>query len=313
MDPDQFFAASRVVIVAGKGGVGKTVVTASLARAAAARGLDTLVVDVQGRSGLGALFGAPDLTYETAELLRDDSGGRVTGRMLSPDEALVEWLEDHGMKRVARRMARTGVLEVVATATPGIKDLLVLAKVKQLERAGAADLILIDAPAAGHAITFMQSPATLAETARVGAINRQAVEVLEMLSDRRRCRVVLVTLPEETPVNELVETAFSLEDEVGLALAPIVVNGVYPVLDGLEGEPPRAPRAVAGDLADAGRLRHRRQHLQAHQMERLAADLPLDQLVLPYRFGGVLTETDIALFATELLRAIEQLPEPVVA
>ncbi|MDH3707369.1 MAG: P-loop NTPase [Acidimicrobiia bacterium] len=313
MDPDQFFAASRVVIVAGKGGVGKTVVTASLARAAASRGLDVLVVDVQGGTSLGSMFGAPQLTYDTVTLWDDASGGQVRGRLLSPDEALVEWLEDHGMKRVARRMARSGVLEVVATATPGIKDLLVLAKVKQLERAGAADLILIDAPAAGHAITFMQSPATLAETARVGAINRQAAEVLEMLGDRARCRVVLVTLPEETPVNELVETAFALEDEVGVALAPVVVNGVYPVLDGLEGDPPRAPNEVLPDLQAAAALRWRRQHLQANQIARLAAALPLEQLMLPQRFGSELSRDDIGDFADDLLAAIGALPDQVLA
>ncbi|MGI9603755.1 MAG: ArsA-related P-loop ATPase [Acidimicrobiales bacterium] len=313
MDPDRFFAASRVVIVAGKGGVGKTVVTASLARAAAATGLDTLVVDVQGRSGLGRFFGADELTYEATELFADDSGGRVTGRVLSPDEALVEWLEDHGMKRVARRMARSGVLEVVATATPGIKDLLVLAKVKQMERAQAADLILIDAPAAGHAITFMQSPATLAETARVGAINRQATDVLEMLGDRSRCRVVLVALPEETPINELVDTAFSLEDRVGVALAPVVMNGMYPVLDDLDGEPPRAPQAVVEALADAGALRRRRQELQAHQVQRLADQLPLHQLMLPHRFGGALTSDDVEHFAEVLLAEIGRLPDEAVA
>ncbi|MDH5237502.1 MAG: P-loop NTPase [Acidimicrobiia bacterium] len=313
MDPDQFFAASRVVIVAGKGGVGKTVVTASLARAAASLGLQVLMIDVQGRSSLGRLFDDGELTYETQELFRHASGGTVTGRVLSPDEALVEWLEDHGMKRVARRMAKTGVLEVVATATPGIKDLLVLAKVKQLERAGAADLILIDAPAAGHAITFMQAPASLVETARVGAINRQAQDVLDMLSDRTRCRVILVTLPEETPVNELVETAFALEDEVGLALAPVVVNGVYPVLDGLDGSAPQVAEPAATDLAVAGSLRHRRQTLQSEQTARLAAELPLPQLVLSHRFDGMLEPADIADMAEELLSGIAALPDQVIA
>ena len=86
---------------------------------------------------------------------------------------------------------------------------------KQLERAGVADLIVLDAPAAGHAITFLRSARGLLDAARVGPINTQAAEVLEMLTDPERCQVVLVTLPEETPVNELVDTAYSLEDEVG--------------------------------------------------------------------------------------------------
>src|SRR5439155_1700853 len=117
-------------------------------------------------------------------------------------------------------------LDVVATAVPGMKDILVLGKVKQLEREGVADLILIDAPAAGHAISFLLSPRGLLDAVRVGAVRRQAEEVIELLSDPSRCRVMLVTLPEETPVNELVDTAFALEDRVGVKLGPVVVNGV---------------------------------------------------------------------------------------
>ncbi|MEZ5237723.1 MAG: hypothetical protein R2716_01790 [Microthrixaceae bacterium] len=108
-----------------------------------------------------------------------------------------------------------------------------LGKVKQLERTVDQDVILLDAPAAGHAISFLRSARGLADAVRSGPINAQATEVLDLLSDPRRCRVVLVTLPEETPVNELVETAFSLEEDVGVALGPVVVNGVYPRLEGL--------------------------------------------------------------------------------
>src|SRR3546814_4074076 len=89
-----------------------------------------------------------------------------------------------------------------------------------LPRSSSARLQLA-APAAGHAITFLQSARALLDTVRVGPINAQAREVLEMLTDHERCRLVLVTLPEETPVNELVDTAFSLEDRVGVGLAPV--------------------------------------------------------------------------------------------
>src|SRR6185436_5738906 len=109
-------------------------------------------------------------------------------------------------------------LDVVATAVPGIKDILVLGKVKQLERASDADVIIIDAPAAGHAITFLTSPRGLLDAVRLGPVRQQAEDVIELLSDPERCRVMLVTLPEETPVNELVDTAFALEDKVGVKL-----------------------------------------------------------------------------------------------
>src|SRR5205807_6225031 len=101
-------------------------------------------------------------------------------------------------------------------------------------RAGAADLILLDAPAAGHAITFLLAARALLDAVRVGPINTQAREVLELLTDAERCEVILVTLPEETPVNELIDTAFHLEDRVGVNLGPVVVNGLYQDLPGLD-------------------------------------------------------------------------------
>src|SRR5437764_7482044 len=161
MDPVGFSTQTRVLIVAGKGGVGKTTVSAALARMAALAGLTTLVVEVEGKSGLAAAFGRPEgLTYE--EVVLAPGGGPegaadVRARTLTPDDALLEYLEDHGMRRISKRLLSSGAIDVVATAAPGIKDILVLGKVKQLERAEAADLIVVDAPAAGHAVTFLAS------------------------------------------------------------------------------------------------------------------------------------------------------------
>ena len=200
MDPMQFFAASRLVIVAGKGGVGKTTVTATLATAAAGMGLRVLVVEVEGKSGLGTMLGAPDeLGYQEVTVrsgLGPEGRGEIRARTLTPDHALYEYLNDHGLRRLGSRLVRGGMLDVVSTAAPGIDDILVLGKVKQLERGGTADLVLLDAPAAGHAITFLQSARALLDTVSVGPINAQAADVLEMLSDPARTQVVLVTLPE---------------------------------------------------------------------------------------------------------------------
>ena len=231
MDPAQFFAASRLVIVAGKGGVGKTTVSAALARAAARSGLSALIVEVEGKSGLANLFGREPLTYDEVTLSQGggpEGASDIRGRMLTPDDALLEYLRDHGMSRISKRLVSSGALDVVATAAPGIKDILILGKVKQLERTGKTDLLILDAPAAGHAITFLLSARGLLDAVRVGPINSQARDVLDMLTDHERCQVMLVTLPEETPVNELVDTAYHLEDRVGVSLGPVVVNGLYP-------------------------------------------------------------------------------------
>lgn len=311
-----------MLIVAGKGGVGKTTVTAAIARMAADEGLRTLIIEVEGRSGLARLFAHPEnLSYQEA-MLAGGSGerGEIRARTLTPDDALVEYLVEHGMRRISRRLSSTGTLDVVATAVPGIKDILVLGKVKQLERAsaaglaGAADLLVVDAPAAGHAVQFLASARGLLDAVAVGPIRTQASDVVELLGDPSRCQVVLVTLPEETPVNEVVETAFHLEDRAGVQLAPLVVNGVYPVLD-LDADPAELAASQGADLSagDIDRLRRaaefrrRRQVLQTAQITRLAESLPLPQLHLPYLFTTDLGPHDIATLATALRHAVADL------
>ena len=305
--------------MAGKGGVGKTTVSATLARAAALAGLSTLIVEVEGKSGLPGIFGQGELGYDEVVLSPGggpDGAADVRARTLTADAALLEYLRDHGLSRISKRLVSSGALDVVATAAPGIKDILLLGKVKQLEREGVADLIVLDAPAAGHAITFLQSARSLIDTVSVGPINAQARDVLELLEDHERCQVVLVTIPEETPVNEAVETAFSLEDRVGIGLGPIVVNGVYPALDGLTAVPAEVEAAAAAAdvslrdgeaeaLASAAAFRLDRSALQAEQVGRLESQLPLPQLRLPFVFTTDVGPADLDVLARAMLAEIE--------
>ena len=304
MDPLQLFASSGLVIVAGKGGVGKTTVTAAMAIAAARLGRRVLVIELEGASGLGPLLGADRPLRPQDVLLRAPTAGQpgsVSGRVVSPGEALTDYLDDHGMRRLSGRLAKAGIIDVVATAAPGLDDILVLGKVKQLERAGTHDLILLDAPAAGHALTFLRSAKGLADAVTVGPIATQAQDVLELLGDAERCQVVLVTLPEETPVNEVVETAFALEDEVGIKLGPIVVNGLYPDRPGLAAALEEAGDEADEDLVKAARFRLARQAQQAEQVARLSARLPLPQVHLPLRFTAGLSADDLERLADRLL------------
>jgi len=324
VDPARFFAQSRVVIVAGKGGVGKTTVSAALAVAAARCGRSTLIVELEGKSGLATLFGQPELGYDETVLRPGggpDGAADVAARALTPDDALLDYLADHGLNRVSRRLVSSGALDIVATATPGIRDILVLGKVKQLEVSRAHDLIVVDAPAAGHAIAFLRSAAGLLDAVSVGPIHTQAADVQAMLTDPARCQVLLVTLPEETPVNEVVQTAYSLEEEVGVSLAPLVVNGVYPTIAGV-GTDPREAAARAGvsletgslagtadALAAASRFRLARTELQQDQLVRLADALPLPQLHLPYLFSTELGPDDLDTLADALAAAVGALDD----
>ena len=314
MDLARFCSSARVMIVAGKGGVGKTTVTATLAAAAADAGLSVLIVEVEGKSGLAACFGRPPLGYEEAEL-----APRIRGRTLTPDEALVDYLENHGLRRISKRLVRSGALEVVSSAVPGMKDILVLGKVKALEQERAADLIIIDAPAAGHAVTFLMSPRGLGDAVRVGPVSKQSTDVIEMLSDPARCQVLLVTVPEETPVNELVDTAFQLEDRIGVQLGPVVVNACYPD-PGLPASVEEVQRLAdelgifvspreATDLVGAAEFRRERYVLQQEQADRLGARLPLPQVRLPFLFTAELGPPEIDSLAGTFKAQVEELPE----
>lgn len=299
MDVETFCAQSHVLVVAGKGGVGKTTMTAALAKMAARAGKSVLIVELEGKSGISAAFGRPgDLGYEEVDLEgcagaesgpADRVGGSVRARRLTPDDALIEYLEDHGLRRVSRRLAHSGVLDVVSTAIPGIRDVLVLGKVKQLEREQAADLIVVDAPATGHAITFLTSASGLVGAARGGPLRSQAQDVVDLLSDPGRCRVILVTLPEELPVSETIESAYTLEDAAGVQLGPVIINACDPEPLGL-GQPAAEAAAAAGVTLDpayldalegARRFRLDRHAVSAQQVERLRRDLPLPQLLVP--------------------------------
>jgi anion-transporting ArsA/GET3 family ATPase len=259
-------------MVAGKGGVGKTAVSVALVELALEAGLRPLLVSVEA--------GGVDL---------DDVLPTGTHLAVTPDRALADYLADHGLGRISRRLAASGAIDVIATAAPGIRDLLVLGKVKQLERSGEHDLIVVDAPAAGHAVTFLTSPAALQELVRSGPVRSQADEVLDMLGDPDRCSVLLVTLPEELPVNETVDTAFLLEDKVGVKLGPVILNAVRMAAPGLRVAPEEAAAAAGRTLAptdrdrlaDAAAVTMLEAERHAHQRDRLSELLPLPQLVLP--------------------------------
>jgi arsenite/tail-anchored protein-transporting ATPase len=287
--------ASRVVIVAGKGGVGKTTVTAVLARAAARRGLRVLVVELDGKPTLADLVAGAAPPVELVAI--------------SAPDALDEYLREHGFGRIAKRLSATGVIDVVGTAAPGIDDIVVLGKIKQLERAGTWDLIVVDGPAAGHAITFLTAARGLLDAVRGGPVRTQATDVIELLADPDRCQVVLVTIPETTPVNEVIETAFALEDQVGVQLGPVMVNGVDL---GVELPDPDDAEVTSG-LADAdtsdtdvdvllaaARYRRSRRAMERAEIDRLAAELPLAQVHLPAMSVAGLTGDDVAALAADL-------------
>ncbi len=334
MDVRAFCSQSRVLIVAGKGGVGKTTMVAALAHLAAGAGLSVLVIELEGRTGVATAFGGSGGHGYAGEVLHaagatdfgggpvDESvsipPGTVHARTITPDDALLEYLDDHGMKRFSKRLLSSGIIDIVAGAIPGIRDILVLGKIKQIEQERVADLVLVDAPATGHTMTFLSSAGGLLDAARGGPIRAQAADVVALLSNPERCQVALVTLPEEMPVNEVVEAAYQLEDRVGIALGPVIVNAAYPSVPALNA-PADATIADAGVTLDpaavdalegARRFRQRRHELQEGQVRRLAAELPLPQLRVPYLFTDAIGPLELDTLSAALATGIEALHDP---
>jgi arsenite-transporting ATPase len=298
---------ATVMVVAGKGGVGSTTVCAAIALLAARGGADVLLISVDGREGVGSLLGGPPLD-STDRVLRTVGTGRVRGRTVPPQQAFGDYLELKGINGVLRKAASAASLDSIAAATPGLEHLLVLGKIKELDREHAADLILVDAPPAGHAASFLHSAAALQKVVASGPVRVQADEVAAMLSDRSRCQGLLVTLPEETPVNETIELAYDVEETLGLALGPLIVNGCWPARPGMDLSITAAAKAQGVKLApaakaaleasaDFGRVRMQGQQCQLDRLDEL---LPLPRVLLPRLPTAHIGELELELLADAL-------------
>ena len=251
-----------------------------------------LLVSVDGKPGLGPLLGGTPLGPDEQPLRTRSfaaTNGRIRGRTNTPKQAFGDYLELKGFGGIMRRAASAASLDLIAGATPGMEHLLVLGKVKELDREEAADLIIVDAPPAGHATPFLRAASALQVAVASGPVRDQADEVAALLADHDRCQCLMVTLPEETPVNEVIELAYDLEDELSLALAPLVVNGCWPERAGLAMTAAAAARkqkitlpiATRRALDQAATFGQSRLVMQREQLTRLDELLPLPRLRLP--------------------------------
>jgi anion-transporting ArsA/GET3 family ATPase len=221
------FLEPKIHIVSGKGGVGKTTTAAALAVVAARHGRKVCIAEVDRKGTLPKLFGVSELAYEPRELAAD-----VWGINILPEEALAEYLRvQYHMRRLSWAFTSTHFVDYITTAAPGLKDILLLGKIWFLEQDRGTkhqfDTIIVDAPAAGHMLTFLSAPSGLSDAIRVGPIKRQADWLTSMLTDPKRTNVHLVTIAEEMPVSETLETATALSSKLSIAQGMIFANGIY--------------------------------------------------------------------------------------
>lgn len=317
MDVDQLFAP-RIVVVSGKGGVGKTTVAAALAVIAARTGRKVCVAEVDEKGSLPRLFGHGDLTYEPAEI----SPG-IWGLNITAENALREYLAlQYHMRRLSRVFTGTHFVDYLATSAPGINDLLVIRKIWYLEQGPAKggtdqtyDTIIVDAPAAGHMLTFVGAPRGFYDAIQVGPIRHQVQWVLDMIEDPARTRVSLVTTAEEMPVTETIETVQALHGKLGLGTGPMFANGLYDGLFSREEVPALDvvdPDELMGLAAEVGldldkedvsatvsyaRFLEARRAIQRRHLRALRRGVDEPIIELPFLFSAGLGAPDIVTLA----------------
>lgn len=222
----------RLVVVTGKGGTGKTTVAAALALAAAARGKRVLVAEVGLDEHLPALLDpdAAPVGYAGRDLRPSLHAMRI-----DPYEALTEYLGlQIGLAGLVRRVLDNRAFRQLMDASPGWRELITLGKVWHLEQlrddadAPRFDLIVVDAPATGHGLTFLDVPRVVGSAIRTGPLRRNAGLVEEMIRDPRQTLLLPVTLAEELPARETAELVTRLRDDVGVHVDRVVVNACAP-------------------------------------------------------------------------------------
>lgn len=315
----------RLLLVTGKGGVGKSSTAAALALAASRMGQRTCLVEVEGRQTMSRLFSTPPLDFSEHEIRPG-----LVGMSMDPEASLAEYLQlFYGAKRLSRLVVGSSAVEFATTAAPGVKDVLLIGKVREMERRRNPDgrfhydLVVVDAPPTGRIVNFLQAPEATTELVPVGPIRTQAQTLVDMLLDPRRTHVQLVTMLEEMPVAETIDSSQALR-ELGVTLGPVIVNRVQParfdeparkaftddlsaaelsrLLDG--GDLSVSEQAAAA-LRDLGELHLSRIELQTRMREELAGALDLPLFELPYVHGEEFGEAELSRLSHLIEEAVE--------
>lgn len=318
----------RLLVMSGKGGVGKTTVACALAVAAARKGKKVAMVEIGARENIPAMFGKnKEAGYKGMKVWsprknkkRKKKAGSVTSIRLDPQSALREFVvKQVKVEAIYRAIFQNRVMRYFTAAAPGLEDLLMLGKIVYLaEETGRGsdykwDLVIMDAPATGHAKAFFNSAYAFLQISGVGPMRRRVEHVWDFLQDPEKTAFNVVSLAEEMPVNETLELWRSLGDEWELPRGIAVANGVFPPLvEGSEeessleamesAEPSGAgPEAkVSRALLQAARSRQKREQMQRGYVDELADGIDAPLFELPYLFAPDFGVKQVQRLAKEL-------------
>lgn len=270
----------KLLVVSGKGGVGKSAVTASLSLAAAISGMKTLAIAMTDELGLAIHLRAEHLDYDPIAI-QPGLEAMVVDRPRAIDEYLKTRM--HVPKAAPTRQVMRA-LNVVVETVPGVREVVTMGKpIYELWNQNY-DIVVVDAPPLGQLFSYLRAPATIAQLVPAGMIREQAAAMAEALADRQTTGLVLVTTAEELPVSETSEALAQLEAEPVIDLTALVVNRLLEPLE-LDGSEAALPDGPYGDAARLHRALHARQ-------QEWLAELP-SATHLPFLFG-LLTPGEVA-------------------
>ena len=282
----------RLIFVTGKGGVGKTTVSVALGLRAAAAGKRTIVCEVASQENASRIFDHTEVGFHEVEMEEN-----LWSISIDPDESMREYVLLQLKVRAMRDMLfRSRIFNYLAAATPGLKELVTIGKIwelsqldRKVKKGREYDLVIVDAPATGHGVGFLQSPRTFAGIARVGQIHSQAKTLDAFITDQEQTGTAIVALPEEMPVNETMTLERDLRDEVGVAVDRVYLNGLYPerfkkaeaekLAQLAESENGAAKAAARAALSEYGRAK-----TQRTQLNRLKKGVQAPVKTLPFLF-----------------------------
>ncbi len=289
----------RLLFFTGKGGVGKSTITAAIALLAAERGKRVLVVEVDAKGDLTDQFEQGAVGFEPREIYPG-----VFVMVMRTEESLKEYLKLNLRVPVLGRLGPLArVLDFVATAAPGVKEILTVGKVcwevrESIEGRADWDLVVVDAAATGHIIGQLDAPRAIQELVSVGTVRAQTDWMVDLLSDPELTALNVVATPEEMPVNETIELVERARAELRVPLGAVFVNRVLPELfthaDEEAFEALRLPEATgvltervgsgATAVLEAARLAVSLRRTRAVHLTRLRETVDLPMVYLPYLF-----------------------------